>query len=181
MEFVDLIVATHAALDEAGVEHAYGGALALAHITEPRATVDVDVNVFIPPTEMERVAAALAPLGYAMESVSALPIAGVRFVHASDPFPIDVFASLDDRYDEIASRVVTHPFGRNDDVLPFLSAEDLAMFKLSFARAQDWVDLAAIARTRPHLDIEYIERQLIGLRGATMYPRLARLRGLLRQ
>ena len=66
------------------------------------------------------------------------------------------------------------------DVLPFLSAEDLAMFKLMFGRPQDWVDLRAIARARPTLDVEYIERQVVSLRGPTMYPRVARLRGYLR-
>ena len=65
-------------------------------------------------------------------------------------------------------------------MLPFLSAEDLCVFKLSFGRPQDWVDLAAIAAARPSLDVEYVERQVIGLRGPTMYPRVARMRGFLR-
>jgi hypothetical protein len=93
---------------------------------------------------------------------------------------VDVFPSLDDRYDEIARRVVRHRFGPNGEVLPFLSAEDLCVFKLSFGRPQDWVDLTAMAAARPSLDIEYIEEQAVGLRGPTMYPRVARLRGLLR-
>jgi len=54
------------------------------------------------------------------------------------------------------------------------------VFKLSFGRPQDWVDLRAIAAARPKLDIEYIDEQVVGLRGPTMYPRVARLRGYLR-
>jgi len=65
-------------------------------------------------------------------------------------------------------------------VLPFLSAEDLSVFKLSSARPQDWVDLRAIAAARPDLDVDYVERQLVGLRGPTMYARVARLRSFLR-
>jgi hypothetical protein len=46
------------AIDEALAEipHAFGGALALAYYAEPRATVDIDINVFIPATEARRLA-----------------------------------------------------------------------------------------------------------------------------
>ena len=65
-------------------------------------------------------------------------------------------------------------------MLPFLSAEDLCVFKLSFGRPQDWVDLQAIARARTDLDIEVVEELLVALRGPTMYPRVARLRAFAR-
>ncbi len=179
MEFVELIVAVHNHFVSAGLSHAFGGALALGYIATPRGTVDIDVNVFVPPSEMDRVAAALGPLGYRTPhgTHEAVPVSGIRFEHVTDPFPLDAFPSLDERYVEVERRRVHHPFGRRGDVLPFLSAEDLCVFKLSFGRPQDWVDLRAIARTRPTLDIEYVERQLVALRGPTMYPRVARLRG----
>jgi hypothetical protein len=42
------LLAVHAALDDAGLPHAFGGAIALAYCTlEPRGTRDIDVNVFI--------------------------------------------------------------------------------------------------------------------------------------
>lgn len=53
------------------------------------------------------------------------------------------------------------------------------MFKLCFGRDKDWVDLRQIVRSGLALDADHIERQLIALRGPTMYPRLARLRSLL--
>jgi hypothetical protein len=40
------VVAIDRALDD--VPHAFGGALALAYYAEPRATVDIDLNVFVP-------------------------------------------------------------------------------------------------------------------------------------
>jgi len=182
MELVALIVAVHNRLEAADIPHAFGGALALAYVATPRGTVDIDVNVFISPAEIRRVDTALAPLDLTRtpDERSEPPIAGYRYLHAEDPFPVDVFPSLDERYDEISRRRVRHPFGRADDVLPFLSAEDLCMFKLSFGRPQDWVDLDAVAHARPDLDLDYIETQLVGLRGPTMYPRIARLRGLVR-
>jgi len=182
VEFVELVVATHCHLADADLPHAFGGALALGYVATPRGTVDIDVNAFVPPAQIGRVQAALRPLGFGSDPES-LPIAGVRFIHEVDPFPIDVFPALDPRYVTIEARVVWLPFGRDDDdddVLPFLSAEDLCIFKLSSGRPQDWVDLAGIARARPNLDADYIEDQLVGLRGPSMYPRVARLRGLLR-
>jgi len=177
MDFVGLIVAVHKQLAQARLPHAFGGALALGYIAEPRGTADIDVNVFVPTTELGRIVDALAPLGYAAPAEHPdPPIAGIRFRHATEPFPIDVFPSLDDRYDEIAARVVRHRFGRGNDVLPFLSAEDLCLFKLSCGRPQDWVDLRNIAQARPDLDVDCVERQLITLRGTAMYPRIARLR-----
>jgi hypothetical protein len=136
------------------------------------------VNVFAPATEIGKIAAALSPLGLEPEDRPLVGIGGVKFHHSTDPFPVDVFPSLDERYEEIATRIVHRAFGA--ERLPFLSAEDLSLFKVSFGRPQDWVDLAAIARAEPDLDVDYIERQLIGMRGPTMYPRLARLRALLR-
>ncbi len=180
-DLVDLIIEVHGALDAASISHAFGGALALAHVAEPRGTVDVDVNTFLPIEESARVDQALAPIGYVRDpETSEAPVAGIRFLHDHHPYPIDVFCDLDDRYAEIGARVQHHRFGRGDDVLPFLSAEDLSVFKLSFGRTQDWADLEKIAAARPDLDVGLIEDLLLDLRGPTMHSRIARLRRLLR-
>jgi hypothetical protein len=47
----------------ADVPHAFGGALALAYYAEPRATVDIDLNVFVPPERFREVAVPLDRLG----------------------------------------------------------------------------------------------------------------------
>ncbi len=57
----------------------------------------------------------------------------------------------------------------------------MTMFKLSFGREKGWVDLRAIASARRDLDIEYVERRLIGLPGPAMLPGVTRLRRLLRE
>ena len=181
MDFVDLIVAVHDHLDAGGISHAFGGALALGYVAEPRGTVDIDVNVFLPESALDDVAAALRPLGYTAPSAEdRLPIVGVRFVHDHEPFPVDVFPSLHERYRETERRRVRHRFGREGRVLPFLSAEDLCVFKLSYGRPKDWVDLAAVADAGVVLDLDYVEEQLVALRGVTMYPEVARLRALIR-
>ena len=53
MTFAQTVLAVHDHLIGAGVEHAFGGALALAYYAEPRATADVDVNVFAPTGTLE--------------------------------------------------------------------------------------------------------------------------------
>lgn len=183
MTLVDLVVTVHSALARASLGHAFGGALALAYIADPRGTVDVDVNVFLPVEAIQSVLDSLAPLGLRAERPPGewVPISGVRLRRAPDGYPVDVFPSLDERYAVIEERCVMRPFGPEGELLPFLSAEDLALFKLSFGRDKDWVDLRSIAVAEPDLDVDYIERQLVGLRGPAMYPRIARLRRLVRE
>ncbi len=77
-----------------------------------------------------------------------VPIAGIRLRSEHRPYPVDLFPSLDERYAEIERRTVEHPFGPDRIPLPFLSAEDLAVFKLSFGREKDWVDLRSIAASQ---------------------------------
>lgn len=182
MNLVAFVIEVHDVLERGGLAHAFGGALALAHVAEPRGTVDVDVNVFAPAEDAHATVEILAGIDLRPEAAPGLwmPAAGIRLRRAFDPYPVDLFLSLDERYGEIERRRVVHLFGPDRVALPFLSAEDLALFKLSFGRAKDWVDLRAVARSRPDLDVEYIERQLVHLRGPGMYPRIARLRTLLR-
>ncbi len=183
MTFVDFVVEVDRTLSTAGIAHAFGGALALAQVAEPRGTVDVDVNVFTPLDEVDAVLGALAQIRLHPEEAKErwVPIAGIRLRSTHRPYPVDLFPSLDERYDEIERRTVEHPFGPDRIPLPFLSPEDLAVFKLSFGREKDWVDLRSIAASRPELDVEYVQRQLIGLRGPAMHPRMARLRLFLRE
>ena len=47
------ILAVERALARADVPHAFGGALALAYYATPRATVDIDLNVFVPADEAD--------------------------------------------------------------------------------------------------------------------------------
>jgi hypothetical protein len=181
MDLASLIVAVHHRLDDASLPHAFGGALALAYVAVPRGTVDIDVNVFVGTDELGRIEGALEPLGYSQSAPSAdtAGFGGIRLVHEVEPFPVDLFPSLDDRYLNVEQRVEHHPFGPDGERLPFLSAEDLAVFKLSFGRPKDWVDLESIATNRPDLDIAYVEEQLIALRGPTMNPRFTRFHRLL--
>jgi len=180
MTLVDVVLEVHDLLREHRVAHAFGGALALAYITDPRGTVDIDLNVFTAPGD--EVVDVFESIGFVPDRPRDewLPTAGVRFRRARDPFPLDVFPPLDEnRYAEVRRRVIRRAFGPGGRRLPFLGAEDLTVFKLSFGRNKDWVDLRNIAAARPDLDLAYVAEQLVALRGPTMYPRVARLRSYL--
>lgn len=183
MSFVDFVLEVHRTLSQAGMTHAFGGALALAQVAEPRGTVDVDVNVFTPIVEIDAVLDVLAEIELQPEEARErwVPIAGIRLRSERRPYPVDLFPSLDYHYAEVERRTVEHPFGPGRTPLPFLSPEDLTVFKLSFGREKDWVDLRSLATSRKDLDADYVERQLIGLRGPGMHPRMTRFRLLLRE
>ncbi|HZT65532.1 MAG TPA: hypothetical protein VFA11_07065 [Acidimicrobiales bacterium] len=179
MTLVELIKTVHETLDRHDLPHAFGGALALAYYAEPRGTDDVDVNVFVDHGRAAQVTQLFEPIGYRPDRSPEEwqpPSGGVRLLSDTSPFALDLFFSLDPRYDTVANRVGTVELAGAR--LPILSPEDLAVFKMSFNRDQDWVDIGRLAAARPGLDLGYIEDQLIGLRGPHMYPRIARLRAV---
>jgi hypothetical protein len=135
------VVALERAFRAAGVPHAFGGAIALAYYAVPRGTQDVDINLFVPPSELGRVLAVLEPLGVAAPSDAArhqLDRDGQLRVFW-EATPLDLFFSYDALHDACSERrrQVAFPGER----LAILSAEDLAIFKVLFAREKDWRDL----------------------------------------
>lgn len=181
MNLVELILRVDELLDQAGIPHAFGGALALGFVADPRSTADIDVNTFVPAERIGEVIDALAPLDVEADETADgwNPSFGRRLSARDLPFPIDVFVDLDASYHEVAERAVRRPFGPDGEQIPVLGAEDLAVFKLSFGRDKDWVDLRQIVEA-VDLDLDYVERQLLHLRGPSMNPRLAKLRRLVR-
>lgn len=180
MSVHDVAIAAHHLLQERDLPHAFGGALALNYYADPRATIDVDVCVFVPWAEGIAGLDMFDPIGFAPRSPvdQAIPVAGIRLHKDGEVAPLDVFFSLDEVYDEIARRVRPMPFGPDRDRLPFLSPEDVVVFKLSFNRDKDWVDVRRVVTDGPDLDVPYIDRMLLAIRGPQMHPHLARLRAM---
>jgi hypothetical protein len=148
------IVAVHRSLDEAGIPHAFGGALALAWCTQQaRGTIDIDVNVFVPPDRAAIVLAALpGAVTWTEADLTTLARDGQVRVWW-DETPVDVFASTSTFHDELAGRVRIEAFA--GDHLPFLDCRDLAVFKAFFNRTKDWADLEAMAEAG-HLDVDAV-------------------------
>lgn len=161
---VDKIQAVHESFAVARIGHAFGGALALAYYTlEPRATADIDVNVTLDASR-------------ARDTLSVLPT-GVRWTEADvrratddeqirlwwGRTPLDLFFRASTFHDGVADRAQAMPFAGND--LPFLSANDLAVFKALFDRPKDWLDISSMLEAGS-LDLAWVGRTLTELLGA---------------
>jgi hypothetical protein len=156
---LDAVVELHDALEVAGLPHAFGGAFALLWCTgDPRTTVDIDLNVFVPPTDVRRVLAALpAEVDVTEADAGALAESGQRRLYL-DGIPVDLFLDTTAFHAELHLHVAHHELsGRR---LPFLGCNDLAVFKAFFNRRKDWADIEAMLRA-DRLDVPYVTGVLV--------------------
>lgn len=161
--FPDKVVALHRALAEAKVPHAIGGAVALIYYAEPRATVDVDINVFLRPARWHRVRDPLRRLGVDVDTDEAalLRDGQVRLWWGRNP--VDLFFSYDPFHDEMQKATRRVPF--SGVRIPILAPEHLAICKAVFDRPKDWLDIEAMVVVTEPLDVAEIEswlRRMVG-------------------
>jgi hypothetical protein len=166
------VLAIHRKLEAEKIPHAIGGALALAYYAEPRATVDVDVNVFVPTDRWPEVRDALASLGVDVSAdLAALDRDGqVRLWWGRNA--VDLFFSYDDLHEAMRRRARRVPFGK--ETLRILSPEHLAVCKAMFDRTKDWLDIEQILVAADPLDLGEIEDWLERMVGRAD-PRFAQL------
>lgn len=150
------------ALEAGGIPYAVGGAVALARWAPPRATHDVDINVFTPIEKIDLVFDALDRAGCTVDRDAARARAAERadFIARYQEMRIDVFMPFDPVHDEIRRRrvSVTLPSGRQ---LWVLSAEDLTVFKTVFGRPKDRLDVERLAAVQgARLDGRYVLQAL---------------------
>jgi len=169
------MVVIHDALADAGIHHAFGGALALAWCTQhARGTIDLDVNVFVHPDWTDEVLDALPGEVVATDGDRALLAHEGQARLWWERTPVDVFLSTTAFHDAAADRVRWEPFASRE--LPFLSCDDVAVFKAFFNRTKDWADLEAM-HDAGTLDIATVTGVLVRHLGA-MDERVERLRQL---
>jgi hypothetical protein len=154
----------HGSLRDAGLPHAFGGALALAFcIEEPRATKDIDVNVFIGVERIDELIRALP------EPVTVTDQNRVQLTRDAqtrawwDRTPVDLFLSNHPFHDLAEANRRTVGFAGVAD-LPVLACPDLAVFKAFFARPKDAVDVATMVAAGA-VDLASLERSVDALLG----------------
>ena len=132
------VVAIHDSLGEARIAHAFGGALALASYAEPRATIDVDVNLFLEASRHAEVVAILGQLGVTGD----VPIAQVerdgQCRLAWDDNPIDLFYAYHELHAAMRKGARRAEIGGRQ--MPILAPEHLLTCKVIFNRPKDWLD-----------------------------------------
>jgi len=175
VNLVERILGLHRAFDEAGIAHAFGGALALAWCTQrARATIDIDVNVFVGVSDVEAVVDALpADITVTDDDRDAIQRDGQTRLWW-DRTPVDVFFNTTDFHVQAAGRSRFELFA--GERLPFLACRDLAVFKAFFDRTKDWADLEEMYAAGS-LEIEPVLGVLVHYLGGSDH-RVARLRAL---
>ena len=162
----------------ARVPHAFGGAIALAYYAEPRATIDIDLNVFVGVERYDVVARRLTPLGVALDDASVAELARrdgqVRVMW--DETPIDLFFAYDAFHEAAAAARQRVPFA--DTTTPILSAAHLMVCKVVFNRPRDWVDIDAMLGYDEPLDVAEVMRW-VGRVAGDRDPRYERIAALL--
>ncbi|HEY6549676.1 MAG TPA: nucleotidyl transferase AbiEii/AbiGii toxin family protein, partial [Solirubrobacterales bacterium] len=170
------VIVVHESLAEARIPHALGGALALAYYADPRATIDIDINVFVPTERWKDVVDALTEIGVSASRFdpSALERDGQCRLWWGDN-AVDLFFAYDPIHDEMRRQSRRVPFG--GVTVSILSPEHLAVCKAMFDRRKDWIDIEQMLIAGDDLDLSEIEKWLVRMVGDSD-QRVKRLRNL---
>lgn len=158
----------------ANVPHAFGGAIALAYYAEPRATIDIDLNVFVSVAEEARVFAPLAGLGVHKPAQATRLIGEDGQIRLDfDGTPLDLFFAYDEFHTAAAGGSSLVPFA--DSQIAVLSASHLTVCKTVFDRPKDWVDIEAMVEQGAAIDLAEVMRWVGRIVGDTdrRYKRIA--------
>ena len=155
-----------AALDAAEIPYAVGGALALAVWSDPRATKDVDINLFVEAAGLDAALDALVAAGLSIDRAAAhkADAAGDVVIGHVGSMRIDLFTpSIPFAWEAMRTR--RRQRSRAGEAT-YLSAEAIAVFKLLFFRAKDLVDVEKLLVVQgENIDTAYIRRWLVDMMG----------------
>jgi hypothetical protein len=150
------VVRIDRALTRAKVSHAFGGALALAYYAVPRATVDIDINVFTPPEGYPEVSRILKRVGVNTFPPDQEVLERGQCRTWWGRTPVDLFFSYDEIHEAMAQHFRMVPFGSTK--IPVLAPEHLLVAKFAFDRPKDWIDIEQMLIATDDLDIGEINR-----------------------
>jgi hypothetical protein len=151
------VSSVHRALGEASIPHAFGGALAVGYYGEPRATGDIDVNVFVEAADWPRVRKALAPLQVEVEKTEQEPRLNEVLLEWGAT-PLHLFFSCDQLHEQMRRGVCWVPFNR--DTIPLVAAEHLVIRKAILDRPKDWHDIEQILVASYQLQLDEVRKWL---------------------
>jgi hypothetical protein len=163
LSLVDKVVQLAATLRTAHIPHAFGGALAFAYYGEPRATVDIDLNLFVGTDRSTRIMDVLEPLGVARARNEGALVRDGQARLWWGRTPLDLFFSYDPLHEAMRQGLRRVPFADVD--IPILGPEHLTITKVVFDRAKDWIDIEQMLVAVPVLDLDEVHRWLERLLG----------------
>ncbi|TMK38559.1 MAG: hypothetical protein E6G56_14305 [Actinobacteria bacterium] len=159
----DKIAAIHDRLSRARIAHAFGGALALAYYAEPRATIDIDLNVFVSPSRYPSVRDALAPLGVGDEVDEAQLVREGQCRLWWDRTPLDLFFAYHELHEAMRRGARSVPFGETR--IPILAPEHLVVCKAAYDRPKDWLDIEQVLICAEPIEADEMRAWLARLAG----------------
>jgi hypothetical protein len=173
--FVGKLLAINRELAGARLDFAFGGAIALNYYSEPRATIDLDINLFCAVSEFDRVAKVLGGLGVDTTVDRARLERTEQCRLHWGMTPLDLFFAYNALHDEMATHLRRKPLG--GELIPILSPEHLIVCKACFDRSKDWPDIERTVAFGPALDRAAVEGWLERLLGPDA-EQLARFRAI---
>ncbi len=153
-------------LDKSEIPYAIGGAIALGAWSDPRGTLDVDINLFVDRNELEKALDVLIAEGVELDKGAAhrAEEEGDVIIGYYEGMRVDLFTpSIPFSWEAKDTSVrLKGPSGEAS----YLSREALAVFKLLFFRGKDIVDLEKlIAVQGKALDAPYVRRWIVDMMG----------------
>jgi hypothetical protein len=158
------VVAIHEQLRRSKTPHAFGGALALAYYAEPRATIDIDINLFVAPSAYTSVERELAKLGVGDGATAEIVERDGQCRLRWGDTPIDLFFAYDALHDAMRRAIRGEPFGETR--IPILAPEHLLVCKAIFNRPKDWLDIEQMLVVVDELDTDEVRAWLARIVGA---------------
>lgn len=153
-------------LEQAGVDYAIGGAVSYSAWAEPRATRDIDLNLWVNDEQLDWAIDVLAAAGVRVDRAAARRDAEDRgmFLGHHGEYRVDVFVPSVPFYaDALRLRRRVRLAHRDTWVL---SPETLAVFKMLFYRPKDLVDVRRLLEVqRGQMDRAFVRRALADMLG----------------
>ena len=163
LDLVMKVLEVDRVLDAATIPHAFGGAIALAYYAEPRATVDIDVNVFVSTDHSREVLSALAGLGVKVEGADAEIARSDQCRTRWGSNPVDLFFADLALHAAMQRAMRRVPFARGE--IPILAPEHLMVCKALFNRSKDWLDIEQMLIAVSDLRTEEVWRWMDDIAG----------------
>jgi hypothetical protein len=159
-----------AVLQECGIRHAFGGAIAQNYWGTVRATQDVDLLALVPALKTPELVDALMRSGFRVRDaggqVRPITVKEAREAWLQDHLltlwldmtKVEIFSPVIPLQERILERAVPMPFrGRS---IPITTAEDLVLLKMVFHREKDLRDVRGIlVACKDRLDAQYMLEQ----------------------
>jgi hypothetical protein len=165
---VDVARSLAETLEKREIAYAIGGALALGFYAVPRATVDVDINIFLDPSNrFPLILEVLTSAGFVADTepkeLEEQATQEGQFRGRVSGLRVDVFVPAIPYYGSLAERrrqvtLLGHPVW-------ILGPEDLVVLKMVFFRRKDLADVEAVLRDQDDLDRDFVRQTLISLVG----------------